>query len=151
MTIQSTDLVIRFDERTNKILLLVADASAGGLRTLYEFRKIDEFEQAALVDDLGNGVIAFLRMSFADRFPVPNSFEADGAPAGNAESCSYDDALLLIERLGDDSTLADLDSVSAILEKVASGGDEKARTYLVEKWPALRAVFVRRISRGRRP
>lgn len=73
--------------------------------------------------------------------------EPDGDEREASEDVAFEDARLLIERIGDGSTLADLEAIDALLKHASEHGDEEAITYLRDTWPRLRAVFVRRVSR----
>ena len=166
--LMENDVVVRYSQNSNTVSILAINYQLNELRlrVMHEFAW-NPSEGVAAVTDIGAGIGAFLYASFRDSFCSAEQWEklaeqvriAAGRDDAIEEleskstkelEVSFDDARLLIDRLGDHSTVADLDAVTALLEKASSNGDGNSKSYLAERWPNLRAVFERRISRERR-
>lgn len=148
MKLQPSDLVLRFDASDGKVLLLVP-RSPDELDTLKRFYEIPVAQEVAVSDfakEVGVVVASFLHARHSDRFKV-ESKDAAAIESTPHEEVTFEDARLLIDRLGDSSTLADVDAVDMLLAQASKRGDRKAAKYLRETWPGLKAVFLRRISR----
>lgn len=148
------DLVVRFDARDMKIVFLMPKLESGPnkLKRFYEFDQLKGLNADELAKEIGLGFIAFMKSNYGDDF-FPDAIlgEASGCDpdmSGDVnEKASYEDARLLIDRLHDHSTPADLEAITTLLNEAALNGDSDAKIYAAEKWPKLRSVFLRRIAR----
>jgi hypothetical protein len=95
--------------------------------------------------EIGVAVASFLHARHGDRFKVGASDSGDARADSN--EVTFEDARLLIDRLGDSSTLADVEAVNALLMHASEHGDQEPARYLRDTWPDLQAVFVRRVLR----
>jgi hypothetical protein len=149
MKLQALDLVLRFDASSNEVMLLVPK-SPNEPETLKRFFAVSvpaEVTVPEFADQIGVAVASFLHARYGDRFKVIESGSSDDEFA-ELDQVVFADARLLIDRIGDSSTLADLESVDELLRQASLHGDEEAIRYQRDAWPKLRAVFVRRISRN---
>jgi hypothetical protein len=147
------DLVARFDALQKKVLFFIPNIESGSskLKRFDEFDQMSEVDADELAKQLGIVLVAFMRSKYGDQFIEDECFnQSIDLRQTNDMSVSFDDARSLIDRLGDYSTIADLDAVTALLEKASLNGDSNSKSYLAERWPNLRAVFERRIARERR-
>ena len=145
---QPSDLILRFDPIGNRVLLLVprSPEDLGTLKRFFEVPVPGEVTVSEFASTIGVAVASFLHARHGERFKV-EPYDSEGADRDSAE-IRFEDARLLIDRLGDSSTVADVEAVGALLKHASDHGDEEAAKYLQETWPRLRAVFVRRVSRG---
>jgi hypothetical protein len=155
ITFRPTDLVVRLDEHARKVTFLVPNSPArpGDLKRFFEFELQESPVKEELANELGIALVAFMEATYMGfRFSDETVGNEDsGSQSGEDGSPSFEDARLLIDRIGDESSLADLEAIDAVLRNTAAAGDEESRLYLGGMWPKLRAVFVRRISRERSP
>jgi hypothetical protein len=149
MKLQPSDLILRFDARDDKVLLLVPRSpdELDTLKRFYEIPVAQEVAVSAFAKEIGVAVASFLHARHSDRFKV-ESKDASAIEGASDEEVTFEDVRLLIDRLGDSSTPADVDAVDTLLAQASKRGDRKAAKYLRETWPGLKAVFLRRISRG---
>jgi hypothetical protein len=145
MKIAPTDLVVRYDPDSDKILLLVPRhlSADGTLKRFFELPLAESVTTGELASELGAAVASFLHARHPDRIAVAPGVAGTDEPI----DVSFADARALIDRLGDRSTVEDLDAVTNLLESASKGGDGEATDYLKNKWPSLRPIFLRRISR----
>jgi hypothetical protein len=148
MKIQSSDLIIRFDVNDNKVLLLIPKSpeDTGTLKKFFEVSVPAEVTASEFAGEIGAVVASFLHARHSDHFKAGDA-EFTDKDGGSSEGIKFEDARLLIDRLGDLSTLADVEAVTALLKHASEHGDQEARKYLQDVWPGLKAVFVRRVSR----
>lgn len=148
MKVQPSDLILRFDAGSNEVLLLVPKSpnEVGTLKRFFAVPVPAEVTVPEFAGEIGVAVASFLHARHGDRFKVVES-ESDGEDREASKDVVFEDARLLIDRIGDGSTLADLQAIDALLKHASEHGDEEATTYLRDTWPRLRAVFVRRVSR----
>lgn len=149
MKLQPSDLVLRFDASGSKMLLLVPRSpdELDTLKRFYEVPVADEVAVSEFAKEIGVAVASFLHARHSDRFKVEPDIAAATEVTAH-EQVTFEDARLLIDRLSDSSTSADIDAVDELLAQASKRGDRKAAKYLRETWPDLRAVFARRISRA---
>jgi hypothetical protein len=148
MKIEPSDLVLRFDARGSRVLLLVPKSPQDSetLKRFFEIPVPANVTVSAFAEEIGVAVASFLHARYGDRFKVVPSGSEDSDGVESPRSV-LEDARLLIGRLSDSSTLADVTAVEVLLEHASKNGDEEAMRYLRDTWPGLRAVFMRRISR----
>ena len=148
MKLQAMDLVLRFDASSSKVLLLVPKSpnEIGTLKRFFEITVAEKIAVSEFADEIGAVVASFMHARYGERFKVDPE-EAATTEGEQSEDVSFEEARLLIDRLGDSSTIADLEAIDVILEKTSELGDRSAAQYLREVWPELRAIFIRRISR----
>jgi hypothetical protein len=148
MKVEPSDLVLRFDASSNEVLLLVPKSprETGTLKRFFSVPVPAEVTVSEFAGEIGVAVASFLHARHGDRFRVVES-ELDGDEQQASEGVAFEDARLLIDRIGDGSTLADLQAIDVLLKQASEQGDEEATSYLRDTWPKLRAVFVRRVSR----
>jgi hypothetical protein len=148
MKVQPSDLILRFDASSNRVLLLVPKSpeDVGTLKRFFEVPVPAEVTVSEFAGEIGVAVASFLHARHGDRFRVGAS-DSEGADHVDSEEVTFEDARLLIDRLSDSSTLADVEAVGALLKHASEHGDQEAAGYLRDTWPGLQAVFVRRVSR----
>lgn len=148
MKIETSDLVLRFAASSNEVLLLVpkSPSETGTLKRFFAVPVPAEVTVTEFAGEIGVAVASFLHARHGDRFKVVES-EPDGDEREASEDVAFEDARLLIDRVGDGSTLADLEAIDALLKHASEHGDEEATSYLRDTWPQLRTIFVRRVSR----
>jgi hypothetical protein len=148
MKFETSDLVLRFDASSNEVLLLVpkSPSETGTLKRFFAVPVPAEVTVTEFAGEIGVAVASFLHARHGDRFKVVES-ESDGDEREASEDVAFEDARLLIDRVGDGSTLADLEAIDALLKHASEHGDEEATSYLRDTWPQLRTIFVRRVSR----
>ncbi len=148
MKVQPSDLILRFDAGSNEVLLLVpkSPSETGTLKRFFAVPVPAEVTVSGFAGEIGVAVASFLHARHGDRFKVVES-EPDGDEREASEDVAFEDARLLIDRIGDGSTLADLEAIDALLKHASEHGDEEATSYLRDTWPQLRTIFVRRVSR----
>lgn len=149
MQVQALDLILRFDESSNEVLLLVPK-SPSETETLKRFFAVPvptEVTVPEFADQIGVAVASFLHARYGDRFKVVES-ESNDDEYEKSSQVVFADARLLIDRIDDDSTLTDLQAIDALLKQANLDGDAEAIRYQRDTWPQLRAVFVRRVSRN---
>lgn len=148
MNVQPSDLILRFDACSNEILLLVpkSPTEVGTLKRFYAVPVPVEVTVSEFAGEIGVAVASFLHARHGDRFKVAES-DTRGDEPEESEEIAFADAQLLIDRIGDGSTLADLQAIDVLLKHASEHGDGEATSYLRDTWPRLRAVFVRRVSR----
>ena len=148
MNVQPSDLILRFDADSNEVLLLVpkSPGETGTLKRFFAVPVPAEVTVSEFAGEIGVAVASFLHARHGDRFKVVES-EPDGDEREASEDVAFEDARLLIDRIGDSSTLADLEAIDALLKHASERGDEEATSYLRDRWPQLRTTFVRRVSR----
>lgn len=146
--IRASDLILRFDADSGKVLLLVPRSpnEVSTLKRFFEFPVSAKVTVSEFAEEVGISVAAFMHARHPDRFRVEEK-EVEEAVSSDSEKVTFGDARLLIGRLGDSSTISDLDAVTALLEHASKHGDQEATRYLLDLWPGLRAVFLRRLSR----
>lgn len=148
MKLQPLDLIVRFDAGSNKVLLLVPRSpdEVDTLKRFFEVPVPEDVTVAEFAEEIGPAVASFLHARHGERFSVAPraALPADADASGEV---TFEEARLLIDRLGDKSTLADIETVDFVLAQAGKRGDRKAAKYLRDSWPDLRAVFVRRITR----
>jgi hypothetical protein len=148
MKLQPSDLILRFDASSNEVLLLVPKSSDHG-ETLKRFFAVPvptEVTVSEFAGEIGVAVASFLHARHGDRFKVVES-ESEGDAPDESEHVAFEDARLLIDRIGEGSSLDDLNAIDTLLKHASDQGDDEATKYLRGTWPALRAVFARRITR----
>ena len=144
----SLDLIVRYDVASDTISMLTPDKN-GTPRVLDVFPTFDVHDFSSsleLAKEVGAAVVAF----FDARHPqgVIRADELSLIGDDSADT-TLDQVRKLVGRLSDSSTEADLQAVDALLKAGASKGEQDAAAYLRDKWPGLREVFARRISRDR--
>jgi hypothetical protein len=151
MNILLTDLIVRLSEDTRQVTFLIRKKDQPNeLLRFYSFNIDDYGSENLLANELGVGLVAFLKTTHKDIFPFDET--ADSANCDVSDKSSFYEVRLLIDRIGENSDIDDLKSIDILLEDAATAGDEDAVKYLVETWPKLRNVFVRRLERkGMRP
>ncbi|MDL5030629.1 hypothetical protein QRD43_01820 [Pelomonas sp. APW6] len=148
MKVQPSDLILRFDADGNDVLLLVPK-SPTDVATLKQFFAVPVpvgVTVSEFASEMGAAVASFLHARHRDRFEVIETLVEDEV-LESTEAVTFGDARLLIDRLGEDSDLADLQAIDALLQIASEQGDAEAESYLHNRWPQLRTIFVRRISR----
>ena len=155
----SADMVVRFDPATKTICLFTVSQGKPSSIAIHDLPWNPQEGFVGLID-VGGAVCAHLFSRHPEVFCTEEQWEkiaedvriATGRNDSEVEPCedshlSFNDARRLIDRLGDDSTPADLEAIDALLKSTADDGDTQSRRYRLETWPKLRDVFVRRISR----
>jgi hypothetical protein len=147
MKVEPSDLILRFDANSDRVLLLVPKSpeDVGTLKRFFAVPVPVEVTVSEFAGEIGVAVASFLHARHGDRFKVGASDSGDDRV--DSDEVTFADARLLIDRLGDSSTLADVEAVSALLMHASEHGDHEAARYLRDTWPDLQAVFVRRVSR----
>ena|SRR6266851_4212969 len=159
MKLLPTDVVVRYDRDEEKILFLVPRSAdeVNELKRFYEFSDVSTTKKAKLAKELGIAVVAFLeathRADFVmDDVSTPSKTTRQRQPRGGGKrrKLSFYDARLLIDRIDDDSSKEDVESIATVLKNASAAGDREAKRYLSTTWPRLREVLIRRVSRRSR-
>lgn len=147
-TPSSLELILRYDIASNTISMLTPDEN-GSPRALDVFPTFDVNASPSsleLANQVGAAVVAF----FDARHPqgIIRVDELSLIEEDSMET-TLDQVRKLIGLLTESSTESDLQAIDVLLKAGAAKGEEDAASYLRDKWPGLREVFARRISRGR--
>ena len=159
----STDIVVRLNADRGVIELLVQPRAGDGeeLSLLHEISMPIDADSETVEEQIGIAVLAFFSTRFAsknfglEKYRQAAQIEAGGGVlaggvshhgAASADE-EYEAALCLVASFDEAWDTAQLEDITLLLRRAASNGSSAAQLYLQTKWPALRAIFERRIQR----
>ncbi len=146
---RTTDVIVRYDQASHNISMSALDGDEASRQpSPFSLLNVADFNGSLeLANEVGMALIAFLDATHPGSFI--SSAELASIEPRDSEETPFERARMLIGSLGDSSTEDDLRMIDSLLEAASADGDEKAAAYLRARWPPLRDVFVRRISRQR--
>lgn len=149
MKINPDDLIVRFDSKSKKIQLLTPNnlLENDSLGCLFSIKVQSKIPASEISLEIGDAISTFLHMKYPSYFLIESTEHSKSENEENELKGSFDEARLLIDRLSDQSSVFDVDAITAMLKNASKNGDQIAGHYLTNIWPELKLIFLKRISR----
>lgn len=160
----STDLVIRLDEGEAALQLLTPQR-ASDLNTLTLLCAIAEGDcdtRSNLEQQIGMAVLSYFSAVHSTSSFFLNEYREAGKQmkqhmeteakllmSGNGAAEEFEAALLLIHGFDESWQSEDIEKVTALLERAAKKGLEKAQLFLENDWPKISVIFRKRLERDK--
>ena len=162
MKLDQNDLIVRLDEQRDVLQLLVPtnESDSGQLRVFYEIPATEVLSGESLENHIGTIILSFLSATYAAKsfrlseyrqagedFEKSLSVEVDSLLSSGEADNEFEGAMLRLHRFDESWSFDDIDGITALIERAANNGSEKARDFLRDHWPARAMILKRRIGR----